>query len=489
MSEVRLDCKDQSDLYIDANNEIAILRDQLARSVPTPPSSVSVPMSPVQEASLELSQVHDPSANTDESETFAASESRQTSTPEPPTRRSESTSSNPTLSPAVKRYSNRFTEAPPALSHLARSATSRNLAQSVATRSLPQSTTSGSPAISRRSGIPVASPPPRKNVNPNLAAKTKGFRLLHDLQARLKATDDKLGTKVPRRYVSGPMPLGLSRRNASTATSATAPAGKAAHSRVATLAAESTPSAANKSGATFLSPNGWVLVSDGEDTPTNQPVGLPETDPTSPIEGTFRPTSSASNKPLPTRPGIPSPLASSVSRAPAASRVVRPPSRGTGSALASSTSTRPASRQALDQNRPFSPSVLPQSTRSYMRSPTPTFGQAMSTSTSASSSRPSSRQTQRTLGRGYPPSSMGLPDDAGLGLSTQTPLRRQSRRSSLGAAEALLPPTGIPAPNRTPSRPTSVHAFGQSTPPPVPRIPSAHLKASHRDKDKKRGVI
>jgi len=63
--------------------------------------------------------------------------------------------------------------------------------------------------------------------------------------------------------------------------------------------------------------------------------------------------------------------------------------------------------------------------------------------------------------------------------SIPTP-KRSGRRSSLGGAEAHLPPTSIPAPTAkaSPVRPTSVHVFGEYTPPPVPRIPSAHLKES-----------
>ena len=145
----------------------------------------------------------------------------------------------------------------------------------------------------------------------------------------------------------------------------------------------------------------------------------------------------------------------------------------------------------------MSPSLLQQPSttpRSFLRSPTPTFGQALSAPTSANSSRPTSRTTHRALGRGHPPpvtkafpASPGAAASLSASVGPGTPgLRRSSRRSSLGPAEVGLPPTGIPAPAnsgvRTPGRPISVPVFGNGTPPPVPRIPSAHLRNGSKDK-------
>ncbi|RSH91928.1 NADH:ubiquinone oxidoreductase [Saitozyma podzolica] len=510
--ELEEECQRLKDELRDANNEVAILRDQLTRSVPTPPSSVSVQMSPVQESSLELSHVDLSSSTVAPPTPIAKSPAPPTAimTPTPSGLTRSNTintiSSIPTMSPAAKRFSAQIPSSPSGIPTLARSTTSRNLAASASTPL--------SPAMSRsRTGLPQPSPGPNRVVS----AKSKGFRLLHDLQARLKATDDKLGTKVPKRNVSGPMPLAAKRAVSSTATSSastSAPVAPRPNPRVSVLSKQTaTPisGSSERSGSTFLSPNGWILVSDAEETPPSQIAGFVAREPLSPLESSLahRAVSSAStsSRPLPARPGIPSPLAGvSLSKStggPTGLRFgqgqPRPPSR---SALSQSTRapSRNGNGDGTDDSRPMSPSFIPQPSRASLRAPSPALTSNPSSSgwmsgqSSATSSRPSSRtgsrlnvsniKSQQTpLGRGPPPASANHT----LAALTSTPTpsaKRSARRSSLGPGEAGLPPTNIPGPARTPARPVSVPVFG-GTPPPVPRIPSAHLK----DREKRNGMI
>jgi hypothetical protein len=267
----------------------------------------------------------------------------------------------------------------------------------------------------------------------------------------------------------------------------------APHSRIAALAQEegiSTPPShpSDRSGGTFLSPTDWTLIGHPDDsfdmdTPTNQgkKTEFLRNEPSSPLEENFRTVSTTStstntSRGLPSRPGIPSPLASTLltkstsARTPSRSGLPRPTSRATNLA---------------DASRPLSPSMIPQPTHTHLR--------ALSPTSSTSNSRPTSRTAHRAIGRGPPPSAHHYPNTThqplALSVSTSTPnsLRRSTRRSSLGVAEHQLPPTGIPAPVTqrargpgTPTRPVSVPVFTGNTPPPVPRIPSAHLKESVR---------
>ncbi|RXK36538.1 hypothetical protein M231_06197 [Tremella mesenterica] len=532
----------------DANNEISILRDQISRAVPTPPSSIGMSMSPVQEASRELSPIEPPLPPDKDPIPLPDRQSAPTPTRIP---RSNTSSSIPTLSPATKRYSGLVHS--PTISTLSRSINTRNLVNAAA-----------SPAVQRTRSI--LAPSPAKTVNPNQVAKSKGFKLLHDLQARLKATDDKLGTRVPKsRNVSAPMPLGISKRSVSTSTSnqnqnqnqpqsqsqiishsrTESQYGRVSHARVAALQDTTlTPMQGDKSGNTLLSPNGWVMIEDGEDTPTNniQANLAFMQEPTSPLEMNFRAVSSASNssnRSLPSRPAIPSPLAT----------LIRSTSRNVPSSISNSNSTstsnyasptisssihqtqqshtnqranpnlarssrlsyvendRPTS-PPMNKSRPMSPSMLPQP-RNNFRAPSPSIMSTLSSlpsqpiSLSRSSSRtdtntrPSSRigtrppsrssdirdvridrRAQSALGKGPPPTSTTHPDSRPLGMSVSTSapsgMKRSARRSSVGVGE-LLPASGIPLPKTSPGRPVSVPLF-QGVPPPVPRIPSVHLR-------------
>ncbi|WVF72954.1 hypothetical protein IAT40_007772 [Kwoniella sp. CBS 6097] len=616
--ELEEECQRLKDDMRDANNEISILRDQIARqTLPTPPSSVSeaAPMSPVQEASREISVVED--------EIDPASiplpppvkyKIPSSDIPPSPSRRGiprSATSSGLPISassPVPRRFQSTIPQSP-TMSSLSRSTTSRNLAAAAG----PQS-----PALSRsRSGIPQSSPArvpvASLPLQSHQQTKSRGFKLLHDLQARLKATDDKLGVaKVPRRNVSNPLNFGGKRTASASSNKTTSTVAekekeketekelKVSHARVAALAGKNdTPQQFNmtSSSSNLMSPNGWVLIDgEDEDTPTANghnrgSVGsmfLPD-EPQSPLDPNFghggagigsravsSTASNSSQRSLPSRPGIPSPLAnvnalnqstkfnkttsSGLSRSTStklASIGVRPSSRaasiaisrkresqqdgglttstmkhpmspsrkGAGgvrpasSASASSasrpmspssmipTSSRPmspglmmASSAMTSSSRPMSPSMLP--TYRSMRAPSP-GGVAFPTtnSSSASSSRPLSRTDNHTtnrrvsaIGKGPPPSAhrqSTLPSNSNpLTTSTngngQSKMRRSTRRSSVGANEHTKP-TGIPAPRdkdgvRTPGRPTSVHVFGDNTPPPVPRIPSALLKGDRERK-------
>lgn len=305
-------------------------------------------------------------------------------------------------------------------SNLNRSTTSRNLAQAAA---------SPVPARVRSQGgsmIPM-SPSRSSHLNASTSTahaqppvqKSKGVQMVSDLRARIRAMDSKLAPKG-KRAVSAPMPTA-------------GPSGT--QSRLKALAG--TPG--DVSSNSVMSPNGWVLVSDQDDTPTPGPSGLPD-EPKSPSRRHYRAPSSngtTSFKPLPARPGIPSPLAQSLNK--------------------SSNSRRPPSRSGMS-NRPLSPSLLPVPGRT--QSPSPAFGMS-------SIAFPSDRPPSRLLGRGHPPVS-----GAHRPMTPDTPVRRTSRRSSIGLQQNL-PPTGIPAPS--PGRPLSV-PLQSAIPPPVPRIPSAHLR-------------
>ncbi|EIW71989.1 hypothetical protein TREMEDRAFT_25219 [Tremella mesenterica DSM 1558] len=518
--ELEDDVQRLKDELRDANNEISILRDQISRAVPTPPSSIGMSMSPVQEASRELSPIEPPLPPDKDPVPLPDRQSAPTPTRIP---RSNTSSSIPTLSPATKRYSGLVHS--PTISTLSRSINTRNLVNAAA-----------SPAVQRTRSI--LAPSPAKTVNPNQVAKSKGFKLLHDLQARLKATDDKLGTRVPKsRNVSAPMPLGISKRSVSTSTSnqnqnqnqpqsqsqiishsrTESQYGRVSHARVAALQDTTlTPMQGDKSGNTLLSPNGWVMIEDGEDTPTNniQANLAFMQEPTSPLEMNFRAVSSASNssnRSLPSRPAIPSPLAT----------LIRSTSRNVPSSISisNSTSTSNYASHTISKNnsptsppmknsRPMSPSMLPQP-RNNFRAPSPSIMSTLSSlpsqpiSLSRSSSRtdtntrPSSRigtrppsrssdfrdvridrRAQSALGKGPPPTSTTHPDSRPLGMSVSTSapsgMKRSARRSSVGVGE-LLPASGIPLPKTSPGRPVSVPLF-QAVPPPVPRIPSVHLR-------------
>ncbi|WVR00145.1 hypothetical protein IAU59_007287 [Kwoniella sp. CBS 9459] len=633
--ELEEECQRLKDEMRDANSEISILRDQLARqTLPTPPSSVSetAQMSPVQEASREISVIEnevDP-ASIPLPPPVKYKFPTEFATPQSPSRkgipRSATSSALPisTSSPVPRRFQTTIPQSP-TMSSLSRSTTSRNLAAAAG----PQS-----PALSRsRSGIPHSSPArvPGGGALPlqsHQQTKSRGFKLLHDLQARLKATDDKLGVaKVPRRNVSNPLSFGVKRiasasstktsTNTSTAATTAIPEKepKVPHARVAALAGrdDMTPQLLNmtSSSSNLMSPNGWVLIDgDNEDTPTAQGhgqsgiMGFPD-EPRSPLDPTFgagvgcgRAVSSAasnsSQRSLPSRPGIPSPLAnvsglnqstklnkaasSGLSRSTSTKLAsIRPSSRaasttvsrhtkkdshshsqsrrdgidnaasrqplsptstgtgpctGTGSGVA-----RPASSLSTSRQRPMSPSMIPTSSRPMspgmmvasalspssrpmspsmlptyrsMRAPSPVVAFPTGPS-SSSASRPLSRADSNNdgngngnrrasgIGKGPPPSAhrqSTLPTNGVNPLSTSTngnapgQSRRSTRRSSVGANEHTRP-TGIPAPRdgsqagggaRTPGRPTSVHVFGDNTPPPVPRIPSALLKGDRERK-------
>ncbi|XAO24463.1 hypothetical protein I312_103264 [Cryptococcus bacillisporus CA1280] len=490
----------------EANEEISILKDQLARAAATPPSSVST-SSPIHEATCDLSRIHlsddinapllpPPIPNKNEPITPEGQ------SPRCGLSRSGTMSSIPVASPSTKRFSQHIPHSP-SVSTLSRSTTSRNLAAAAGTP--------GSPALSRsRSGIPQASPARGTVLASHQQTKSRGFKLLHDLQARLKATDDKLGVaKVPRRNVSNPASVfGVGRRVSSAISTASSnTAVPAPHARVTALVKDhnTTPTAQSQPfpGSGVMSP-GWVLVGEGEgeDTPTGPWSMTLPIEPDSPLDPTFRSSSTTSNRSMPSRPGIPSPLASGSARSIASSMAQRQAGQ------------RPSSRLGLrvsrheSEARPLSPSMIPvplsssrpMSPDAYqpLRSATPTSAFS-SFSVSASTSnppRPSSRTGKRNpIGRGPPP------------LSSSTRLHHQRSRQSLSGAVST-PTTGadkverakrgprrssfsnMDKPRLTPAsagsripsgRPTSVHVF-RETPPPVPRIPNAILKESRLKK-------
>lgn len=487
---------------LEANEEISILKDQLARAIATPPSSVST-SSPIHDAACDLSRIHlSDDINASPLPPPVPSKNKSI-TPEghSPRRglsRSGTMSSIPVASPSTKRFSQQIPHSP-SFSTLSRSTTSRNLAAAAGTP--------GSPALARsRSGIPQASPARGIVLASHQQTKSRGFKLLHDLQARLKATDDKLGgAKVPRRNVSNPASVfGVGKRvTSTTSTTSSTTTAPAPHARVTALAKDhnTTPTAQSQQfpGSGIMSP-GWVLVGEGEgeDTPTGPWSMTLPAEPNSPLDPTFRSSSTTSNRSLPSRPGIPSPLASGSARSTTSGTAQRQAGQRPSSRLGLKASRRDS------EARPLSPSMIPVPSFSSrpmspdvyqpLRSATPTSGFS-SFSASASTSnppRPNSRTGKRNpIGRGPPP------------LSSSTRLHHQRSRQSLSGA-GPTPTTGADkverakrgprrsslsnmdkpslmsasSGSRTPSgRPTSVHVF-RETPPPVPRIPSAILKES-----------
>lgn len=458
----------------DANSEIAILRDQMTRSVPTPPSSVSVPISPAQPPSnLPPVEIASSIDSDDEARVQRASP------PRPTLPKSNTTASISSMaSPSVRRTHPGLTKSPSGLPSLARSTNTRNLV-AVAGPSSPspfgRSANHGSVRANNAS--------PARAVSAT-SAKSKGFRLLHELQAKLKATDDKLGNKVPKRNVSNPMPLAPSKRNVSAASTSTV---RAPHARVQALAGDSTPLSNEKSS--ILSPNGWIMVDD-EVTPVAQMSRTGRAEPASPLEPMSRAASQASQKStsskLPSRPGIPSPLTTSTGHGgshhnlnKSTSRLPqRTPSRAGTSSL--SQSVRP---QSQADYRPMSPSMIPRPASSMMHA---LASSSHAASNSTPTSRANSQTTHRSLGRGPPPKAFPNYNPIKSSISTSTgsnpALRKSTRRSSVGAPELALS-TGLPQP-RTPNRPVSVPSFdGLTPPPPVPRIPSVHLRESKKGQD------
>ncbi|OXM77478.1 hypothetical protein C364_05040 [Cryptococcus neoformans Bt63] len=486
----------------EANEEISILKDQLARAIATPPSSVST-SSPIHDATCDLSRIHlSDDINASPLPPPVPSKNKSI-TPEghSPKRglsRSGTMSSIPVASPSTKRFSQQIPHSP-SFSTLSRSTTSRNLAAAAGTP--------GSPALARsRSGIPQASPARGTVLASHQQTKSRGFKLLHDLQARLKATDDKLGgAKVPRRNVSNPASVfGVGRRvTSTTSTTSSTTTAPAPHARVTALAKDhnTTPTAQSQQfpGSGIMSP-GWVLVGEGEgeDTPTGPWSMTLPAEPNSPLDPTFRSSSTTSNRSLPSRPGIPSPLASGSARSITSSTAQRQAGQRPSSRLGLKASRRES------EGRPLSPSMIPVPSFSSrpmspdvyqpLRSATPTSGFSSFSASAAASNppRPNSRTGKRNpIGRGPPPLSSstrlhhqrsrqslsGAVSTPTTGADKVERAKRGPRRSSLSnMAKPILMPAS--AGSRTPSsRPTSVHVF-RETPPPVPRIPSAILKES-----------
>ncbi|WWC91749.1 uncharacterized protein L201_006696 [Kwoniella dendrophila CBS 6074] len=618
--ELEEECQRLKDDMRDANNEISILRDQLSRmTLPTPPSSISEPIStsptpdsrPDLPSEIEENEIDPASIPLPPPVPYKYSTS--TSIPQSPSRRlprSATSSSIPMASPISKRYNNNGVGGgipqSPTMSSLSRSTTSRNLAAAAKT---PQSPAGNLNRSRLKSGLPPPNQasPGTVRIQATQQTKSRGFKLLHDLQARLKATDDKLGVaKVPRRNVSNPLSSLTSNKLRSTSAASSSTSNKdkdkekekdnkpklinprinalsqSQSQRDNTNGGSGTPM--TSSSSSVLSPNGWVLI-DGEDeddfgniTPTassnmiNRPNGngngngyKEREEPISPLDqttfninplNTSRAVSSASNssqKSLPSRPGIPSPLAningtnglnkstsSKITRKPSSSAnrthhvpfpTTNRPSvihnattsisangiRRNNNPLSPTTSTNNRSKPmspttSTSSSRPMSPSMIPTSTSSSSRPmspsimntlksnsrpmspsmlPQPSTRQPLRAPSPSVLSRPSSRNDKRTMtssgiGKGPPPSFHNNRHNLVLSTSVnqnsgQQQLRKSTRRSSLGASEFNLQPTGIPAPNRggtrTPNeksvRPITIHG---DTPPPVPRIPSGLRK-------------
>jgi nuclear distribution protein NudE len=410
-------------------------------------------------------------------------------------------------SPSMKRSNTGMTRSPSGLPSLARSTNTRNLASAAGPAS-------PSPFSRTNSKLPPASP---ARVVSSTTAQSKGFKLLHAMQARLRATDDKLEKKVPKRNVSNPMPLLATRRTTSAASAPTQSTmtmtAKAPHARVQALAGDiTTPSINEKSSV--LSPNGWVMVDD-EDTPLAHFSRSNRNEPDSPLDPGYRAASQASqtsqkstSSRLPARPGIPSPLASINSTANGLNKSTsrlpqRTPSRAGTSQLAQS--VRPASR-AEEHNqgghgRPMSPSMIPRPSSSMMQAFVPSnssssvaSGQA---STAASYSRANSQNAHRVLGRGPPPKAFpghSIKSSISTSTASNSSLRKSARRSSVSAPlSSSLTSSGLPqAMPRTPSRPVSVSVLEGTPPPPVPRIPSVHLRESkrgHEQLDRRKSLL
>ncbi|WVQ74219.1 hypothetical protein IAR50_003814 [Cryptococcus sp. DSM 104548] len=519
----------------DANEEIAILKDQLARAISTPPSSVSTaspthgPTRKPSRSSLSEDLSSSPLPPPVPSKTLSPGPTL--ASPRHQMTRSGTLSSIPVPSPSTKRFSH--IPQSPSTTSLSRSTTSRNLAAAAGTP-LPSS-----PAgLTRsRSGIPQASPARVSVIASHQQTKSRGFRLLHDLQARLKATDEKLGgAKVPRRNVSGTGASvfgavgAVGRRVTSTSSTATA---RSKHTEAAPATAlnesHTTPLAQAASlprTGSAMSP-GWVLVGEGDDTPTGPwSTTLPTDEPKSPLDPTFRSTSTiSSNRSLPTRPGIPSPLASGLARSGTTSArqaTSRPPSRLAQSTTKRDLAARPMSPTQIPvasgrrDSRPMSPSLIPGpssrplSPEMWNRSDSSALGfSALGQSTSAPSSRPTSGSASSTarppsrsgmnkrnpIGRGPPPTttsrlhhhhsrgSLSAIPAVSTGGEKVERAKRFGRPNSLGGEKrsgAAEIGTAVGVGRANGARPSSVHVFN-GTPPPVPRIPSSIL----RDKGRK----
>ncbi|CAK9782403.1 unnamed protein product, partial [Cutaneotrichosporon oleaginosum] len=301
--ELDEECQRLKDDVRDANNEIAILRDRLAKAVvPTPPSS-DAPMSPMTDlharSDAPSPTLTDASGTTHRSSHSVAATSR--------------TDRSPTVTPRTVRQSPR----------IPRSTTTPALASPNVRKALSAPSPSGIPSLTRSTTSRILAssetgPMRRTSTMANLSGQppktNKGLRLLQDIQTRLKATDDRLGARMPKRSVAP--------QRKSTLPSATVvPSGhhaNAQHTRVAALS-KPPPGAAITASATvtptasssnILSPTAWVMLSDPEDTPPARPGQLRKRDPSSPLE-TSR---GVGGNMLPKRPGIPSPLAPHLAR-------------------------------------------------------------------------------------------------------------------------------------------------------------------------------
>ncbi|WWC64536.1 uncharacterized protein I303_107146 [Kwoniella dejecticola CBS 10117] len=459
--EVEEECQRLKDDMRDANNEISILRDQLSRmTLPTPPSSISEPVSssPMQEPvdlPEEVEEIDPASIPLPPPVPYKLSQS--SGIPQSPSRRlprSATSSSIPMASPIAKRFNSSIPQSP-TMSSLSRSTTSRNLA---AVAKTPGSPASAGLSRSRAGLLANTASPGTVRVASHNQTKSRGFKLLHDLQARLKATDDKLGVaKVPRRNVSNPLNFGARSTSAASGKSTKdkdnkeeKQQAKVVNPRVTALAQSQagggTPM--TSSNSSFMSPNGWVLVDGEEDdfsvTPTTSTTNgfITREEPLSPLDATFgvnttvqppaaRAVSSASNssqRSLPSRPGIPSPLTnvngtanglgksttststSTSASTSAAAKVVRKPSNRhptvpfpttnnpaaglptrtgisktplspTTPSSSAVASTRGSASASASSSRPISPSMIPTSSR-------PMSPSLLSSLSSNSSSRP-----------------------------------------------------------------------------------------------------
>ncbi|RSH80955.1 NADH:ubiquinone oxidoreductase [Apiotrichum porosum] len=523
--EVEEECQRLKDDVRDANNEIAILRDQLARMVvPTPPSSTA-PMSPVPErvshsrtgsrSDAASPTPTDRSATTERSVRSAAGERSDRSTTVTPSNvrprgqvpgspRVPSRSALPPLSPSAKRSN---VSSPSSIPALSRSTTTRNLTQ---------------PTVSSARRAAGYNPSPTTRASQHQMTKNKASKLLHDLQARIKTTDDKIGKMVKK------APAQLARRqpttsNASTTSAAAASATaasslsastigrpRAATTLAMTMATPRPASHAEDSDVGFLSPTSWVLLSEPEDTPIAAQLARPahnREEPPSPSR-----TATQRSRGLPTRPSIPSPLVRETKARAGLSQSVR----GERPPPLSSSIARPPSRththvRTVSRSGAMSPSITAHvrrtsvSTNGDFSSP-PASASTFRSSSSRPSSRNSSRADERPTARGAfigavgagplrtnRPSHKSHGSHSGTMMGNTTPnkalttaARRPARRSSMGVVETGQPPTGIPAPRTSVSssiaRPTSLH----TPPPPVPRIPSQVLRESKSRQESQR---
>ncbi|WVN86492.1 uncharacterized protein L203_101656 [Cryptococcus depauperatus CBS 7841] len=498
----------------DANEEINHLKDHLVRVTSTPPSSIST-SSPNQEPMQDFAKLN----ITDEphpSPLPPPVPNKDTPQGSPRTlRRSGTTSFIPVASPSARRLPSSPTTY--SMGSLTRSSTSRNLVSATGGPSSPAATLARS-----RSGIPQASPARVSVLSSHQQTKSRGFRLLHDLQARLKATDDKLGgAKVPRRNVSasGGNMFGLGRRGASTSSTASSKtttsqtSQSVSHARAKDLEEKdtnATPTVSNQftnADSNPMSP-GWVLVGENEDTPTGPWSATLPMFPDSPLNSAYRITNMTSfNRSLSARPGIPLPLASRLAEPTVSSQArqaghSRPPSRVAQSTIRDRANSRPLSPSSIpiSSSRPLSPSLIPTTSRplspdmyqSRSTSPLPfsSFSSLNSTSQSTTISQPSSRTSKRNVvGRGPPPvsgsrllhhQSRSSLSGALNSSSAAERAKRVPRRSSLSGMDK---PSGIPAPalgGQTPiARPSSVHVF-RETPPHATRIPNMVVRDKER---------